>query len=103
MGAFDAEFRDTWAHGVGVRPDKAAGWSSLICGEAPVDLVGGVFSDAMGSLDLEVFVNRGRPTRAESMSATASVATTASHLQVRCNLTGRRCVQTVTTTYRERT
>jgi hypothetical protein len=64
-GAFDVECRDTWAYGVGVRPDKAAGWRIVSWEKGPDDDVDAVFSDGQNSVDLEVFCNRGRPTLAE--------------------------------------
>ena len=64
-GAFDVECRDTWAYGVGVRPDKAAGWRIVSWEKGPDDDVDAVFSDGRNSVDLEVFCNRGRPTLAE--------------------------------------
>jgi hypothetical protein len=64
-GAFVVECRDTWAHGVGVRPDRAAGWRIVSWEKGPDDDVDAVFSDGRNSVDLEVFCNRGRPTLAE--------------------------------------
>ena len=64
-GAFDVECRDTYAYGVGVRPDKAAGWRIVSWEKGPDDDVDAVFSDGRNSVDLEVFCNRGRPTLAE--------------------------------------
>lgn len=64
-GSFDVECRDTWAYGVGVRPDKAAGWRVVSWEKGPDDDVDAVFSDGRNSVDLEVFCNRGRPTLAE--------------------------------------
>lgn len=64
-GAFVVECRDTWAHGVGVRPDKAAGWRVVSWEKGPDDDVDAVFSDGRNSVDLEVFCNQGRPTLAE--------------------------------------
>ena len=64
-GAFDVECRDTWAYGVGVRPDEAAGWRIVSWEKGPDDDVDAVFSDGRNSVDLEVFCNRGRPTLAE--------------------------------------
>ena len=64
-GAFDVECRDTWAYGVGVRPDREAGWRIVSWEKGPDDDVDAVFSDGQNSVDLEVFCNRGRPTLAE--------------------------------------
>lgn len=64
-GAFDVECRDTWAYGVGVRPDEAAGWRVVSWEKGPDDDVDAVFSNGRSSVDLEVFCNRGRPTLAE--------------------------------------
>lgn len=64
-GAFDVECRDTWAYGVGVRPDRDAGWRIVSWEKGPDDDVDAVFSDGRNSVDLEVFCNRGRPTLAE--------------------------------------
>lgn len=64
-GAFDVECRDTWAYGVGVRPDKDAGWRIVSWEKGPDDDVDAVFSDGRNSVDLEVFCNQGRPTLAE--------------------------------------
>ena len=64
-GAFDVECRDTWAYGVGVRPDKNAGWRIVSWEKGPDDDVDAVFSDGRHSVDLEVFCNQGRPTLAE--------------------------------------
>ena len=64
-GAFDVECRDTWAYGVGVRPDKEAGWRIVSWEKGPDDDVDAVFSDGRNSVDLEVFCNQGRPTLAE--------------------------------------
>ncbi|NPD06640.1 hypothetical protein HN031_18345 [Nocardioides sp. zg-1308] len=64
-GAFVVECRDTWAYGVGVRPDEAAGWDVVSWEKGPDDDVDAVFSDGSRSVDLEVFCNRGRPTLAE--------------------------------------
>lgn len=64
-GSFDVECRDTWAYGVGVRPDRAAGWRVVSWEKGPDDDVDAVFSDGRNSVDLEVFCNRGRPTLAE--------------------------------------
>ena len=64
-GAFDVECRDTWAYGVGVRPDEAAGWRIVSWEKGPDDDVDAVFSDGRHSVDLEVFCNRGRPTLGE--------------------------------------
>ena len=64
-GAFDVECRDTWAYGVGVRPDREAGWRIVSWEKGPDDDVDAVFSDGQNSVDLVVFCNRGRPTLAE--------------------------------------
>ena len=64
-GAFDVACRDTWAYGVGVRPDREAGWRIVSWEKGPDDDVDAVFSDGQNSVDLEVFCNRGRPTLAE--------------------------------------
>jgi hypothetical protein len=64
-GTFDVECRDTWAYGVGVRPDRDAGWRIVSWEKGPDDDVDAVFSDGRNSVDLEVFCNRGRPTLAE--------------------------------------
>ena len=64
-GEFEVECRDTWAYGVGVRPDRAAGWRVVSWEKGPDDDVDAVFSDGRNSVDLEVFCNRGRPTLAE--------------------------------------
>ena len=64
-GAFVVECRDTWAHGVAARPDRAAGWRVVSWEKGPDDDVDAVFSDGRNSVDLEVFCNRGRPTLAE--------------------------------------
>ena len=64
-GAFDVECRDTWAYGVGVRPDREAGWRIVSWEKGPDDDVDAVFSDGQNSVDLEVFCNQGRPTLAE--------------------------------------
>jgi hypothetical protein len=64
-GAFDVECRDTWAYGIGVRPDEAAGWRIVSWEKGPDDDVDAVFSNGRRSVDLEVFCNRGRPTLAE--------------------------------------
>ena len=64
-GAFDVECRDTWAYGVGVRPDREAGWRIVSWEKGPDDDVDAVFSDGRNSVDLEVFCNQGRPTLAE--------------------------------------
>ena len=64
-GAFDVECRDTWAYGVGVRPDDGDGEGEVDGEEGPDDDVDAVFSDGQNSVDLEVFCNRGRPTLAE--------------------------------------
>ena len=44
-GAFDVECRDTWAYGVGVRPDEATGWRIVSWEKGPDDDVDAVFSD----------------------------------------------------------
>ncbi len=64
-GAFVVECRDTWAYGVGVRPDRPGGWRVVSWEKGPDDDVDAVFSDGRNSVDLEVFCNRGRPTLAE--------------------------------------
>ena len=64
-GAFVFECRATWAYGVGVRPDEAAGWRIVSWEKGPDDDVDAVFSDGRRSVDLEVFCNRGRPALAE--------------------------------------
>jgi len=64
-GAFVVECRDTWAYGVGVRPDKEGGWRAVSWEQGPDDDVEAVFSDARSSVELEVFCNRGRPTLAD--------------------------------------
>lgn len=64
-GAFVVECRDTYAYGIGVRPDRAAGWRVVSWEKGPDDDVDAVFSDGRNSVDLEVFCNRGRPTVAE--------------------------------------
>lgn len=64
-GSFDVECRDTWAYGVGVRPDRDAGWRIVSWEKGPDDDVDAVFSDGRNSVDLEVFCNQGRPTLAE--------------------------------------
>ena len=64
-GAFDVECRDTWAYGVGVRPDEGAGWRVVSWEKGPDDDVDAVFSNGRSSVDLEVFCNRGQPTLAE--------------------------------------
>ena len=64
-GAFLVECRDTWAYGVGVRPDRAAGWRVVSWEKGPDDDVDAVFSDGRNSVDLEVFCNRGPPPLAE--------------------------------------
>ena len=64
-GTFVVECRDTWAYGVGVRPDRVAGWRIVSWEKGPDDDVDAVFSDGRNSVDLEVFCNRGRPTLAE--------------------------------------
>ncbi len=64
-GAFVVQCRGTWAYGVGVRPDEAAGWRIVSWEKGPDDDVDAVFSDGRNSVDLEVFCNRGRPTLAE--------------------------------------
>ncbi|WP_139306596.1 hypothetical protein [Nocardioides exalbidus] len=64
-GAFEVECRDTWAYGVGVRPDRANGWRVVSWEKGPDDDVDAVFSDGRNSVDLEVFCNQGRPTLAE--------------------------------------
>lgn len=64
-GTFVVECRDTWAYGVGVRPDRDAGWRIVSWEKGPDDDVDAVFSDGRNSVDLEVFCNRGRPEVAE--------------------------------------
>lgn len=64
-GAFDVQCRDTYAYGVGVRPDRSAGWRVVSWEKGPSDDVKAVFSDGENSVTLDVFCNRGRPTLAE--------------------------------------
>ncbi len=64
-GKFIVECVQTWAYGVEVRPDRAAGWRVVSWEKGPDDDVDAVFSNGRNSVDLEVFCNAGRPTLAE--------------------------------------
>jgi hypothetical protein len=64
-GAFVVECRETYAYGVAVEPDRAAGWRVDTWQKGPDDDVDAVFGDAQTSVTIEVFCNRGRPTLAD--------------------------------------
>ena len=95
-GAFDVECRDTWAYGVGVRPDKAAGWRIVSCEKGPDDDVDAVFSDGQ-QLGRPRGLLQPRPTDGRGARAQHPGWMRAGSSETRCNPCEVDCVLTETT------